>query len=644
MSLARSDACAASHVVDLDIFALPGGEADAQGAWRALANTGDALLWTPRNGGHWIATRGALIERIYRSPELFSNCEVGIPPGKFLIRMLPIQLDGAEHKAFRALIEPALRPAALHAYNDLARSLAGRTIDRLKPRGRCEFVLDFSMVMPLTVFLTIVSLPGEDGEMLHALTRRASRSPTQEQRGAAFGEIVAYLETWIEQRRRAPGDDLLSRIVHAEVDGVPLTHEQALGTALLLMFAGLDTVAAMMAFVMRYLAEHPLDRAWIVAHPTRVSYAAEELMRRHGVANNVRTATQDVALGDTVVRAGERIVVPSCLHGLDPAQFDHFDIVDFQRTLGQTGTFGWDPHRCAGANLARLEMRVLLEEWLTRIPDFSIDPAEPVRQQTGTSNGILQLPLRWYSDRSAPPKSRSKAGDRGRRGVMLETLFGLHGKTALVTGGGKVPQAIAELFCAVGATVVHEREPELSEPAVTELFARVADVEILVNGSVVTGPWPIDLLSMEEWDRVHSTNLRGAFLLMREAVRTMRRHGRGGRLISISTIGSTHPVLHGNYAYGSSRAGTNALSRQFAMDFAGEGILSNAILVGAIASDPFPEDCPMPPEGPGTRPERFPLGHGAPGDVAPIALMLASSAGRYINGQAIVVDGGFQIA
>ncbi|PJG46129.1 short-chain dehydrogenase/reductase [Sphingobium sp. LB126] len=227
---------------------------------------------------------------------------------------------------------------------------------------------------------------------------------------------------------------------------------------------------------------------------------------------------------------------------------------------------------------------------------------------------------------------------------MLDSLYGLSGKNALIVGAGKVPHAIASLFETAGAVVVHAQEPELSEEGVKALFDGTPELDILVNGAVVTGPWPLDELSMDEWDRVHATNVRGAFLLMRQAVRTMRVHGRGGRLINLSTIGSVHPVLHGNYAYGSSRAGTNALTRQFALDCAADGIASNAILVGAIPSDPFPAGCPMPPTGPGMQPERFPMGHGTPEDVAPVALMLASAAGRYINGQAIVVDGGFQIA
>lgn len=226
----------------------------------------------------------------------------------------------------------------------------------------------------------------------------------------------------------------------------------------------------------------------------------------------------------------------------------------------------------------------------------------------------------------------------------VDDLFSLTGQHALVTGGGKVPTAIAELFREAGAKVTHVPEFAMDENSVAQLFEQLDDLDILVNGSIRTGAWTLESLTMDEWDRVHTINVRGAYLLMREAVRVMRRHGRGGRLINLSTIGSVHPVLHGNFAYGSSRAGTNALTRQFALDFVKEGIRSNCILVGPIPSDPFPEGVNNPPTGPGVTPDRLLMGLGKPEDVAPTALLLASAAGRYINGQAFAVDGTYLIS
>lgn len=190
--------------------------------------------------------------------------------------------------------------------------------------------------------------------------------------------------------------------------------------------------------------------------------------------------------------------------------------------------------------------------------------------------------------------------------MKVEAWFDLSRRTALVVGAGKAPHAIAALYREAGARVIHEPEPVLEEAAVATLFAPLSDLEVLVNGAVRLGAWPLETLTLEEWDRVHATNLRGASLLMREAVRVMRAHGRGGRLINISTIGSVHPVLNSNFAYGSSRAGTNALTRQFALDFAADRILANAILFGAIPSDPFPDGCPQPLAGPATSPARLP--------------------------------------
>lgn len=227
---------------------------------------------------------------------------------------------------------------------------------------------------------------------------------------------------------------------------------------------------------------------------------------------------------------------------------------------------------------------------------------------------------------------------------MLNRLFGLEGKHALVTGGGLVPSAIADALESAGARVVRVAEPGVTdEQDAQSVIGRVPALDILVNGHIRVGAYPLDALLMETWDAVHSCNARSVFLLMREAVRAMRSGGRGGRIINLSTIGSVHPVLHGNYAYGSSRAAMNALTRSFALDFAKDGIRSNAILVGAIQSDPWPELAPT-PTGPGTAPGRVPLGPGKPEDVVALALLLAGEGGRYINGQMIAVDGGFSVA
>lgn len=384
----------ADRVVDADIYALPGAERDVHDAWRNLAR-GKDMIWTPRNGGHWIATGYDIIEQMYKRTDVFSNQEIGIPAGSMLIPLLPIQQDGEEHREFRRIIEPAFRPSALAAYQTMTRSLTIELIEGFRERGSCEFIGEFSLIVPLVIFLKIVDLPLEDRQELHSHAEVMTRTADIEKRHAAFGAIIAYLQRWIDERRANPGDDLLSQVVHSQPFGRPATNDELLGIGGLLLFGGLDTVASMMGFVMRFLATHPGHRQWLREHPDRMAPALEEIMRRHGVANNTRTALRDVEVDGVTVRKGEHILVPTPLYGLDERAFDRPLEVDFDRPAKWSATFGAGPHRCPGMNLARIEIRVMVEEWLARIPEFEIDPDRPVIQQTGGVNGILQLPLRW---------------------------------------------------------------------------------------------------------------------------------------------------------------------------------------------------------------------------------------------------------
>ena len=385
---------AADRIVDVDFYDLPGAAEDVHDAWLRLAR-GHDMIWTPRHGGHWIATGSDVIEQLYKHTDLFSNREIAIPPGSMLIPMLPIQKDGEEHKVYRQIIDPAFKPTALAQYQARARALTIELIEGFRHKGVCEFIGDYALILPLTIFLSIVDLPQEDSAYLHEHAEVMTRTADIERRHAAFRAIIEYLQGWIERRRIEPGEDLLSHVVHAKPFDRAATDEELLGIGALLLFGGLDTVTSMMGFVMRFLATHAEHRRWMIAHPERMSAAIEEIMRRHGVANNTRTATQDVEIGGVTVRRGEYILVPTALHGLDPRAFDHPMDVDFERPAKWSATFGAGPHRCPGMNLARMEMRVMVEEWLARIPDFEIDTTRPIVQQSGGVNGVLQLPLRW---------------------------------------------------------------------------------------------------------------------------------------------------------------------------------------------------------------------------------------------------------
>jgi cytochrome P450 len=381
-------------VKDVDLYNLPGADRDVHDAWQALQRDND-IVWTPRNGGHWIATSGHVVEMLFKRTDLFSNREIAVPPGSMLIPMLPIQKDGEEHRVYREIIEPAFKPRALEVSTNRARALTIELIEGFRAKGGCEFVGDFALILPLVVFLSIVDLPQTDRDELHHHAEVMTRTADLAKRHAAFQAVMDYLSGWIEKRRAEPGTDLLSKVVQSCPFGREASDEELLGLGGLLLFGGLDTVTSMMGFVMRFLATHPGHRRWIIDNPTKISSAIEEIKRRFGVAFVMRTAIADVDVAGVTIRKGEVVSVVTCLHGLDPREFDDPLTGDFNRPPDWTATFGAGPHRCPGMNLARMEMRMLVEEWLKRIPDFEIDPDRPLVQQTGGVNGILQLPLRW---------------------------------------------------------------------------------------------------------------------------------------------------------------------------------------------------------------------------------------------------------
>lgn len=228
---------------------------------------------------------------------------------------------------------------------------------------------------------------------------------------------------------------------------------------------------------------------------------------------------------------------------------------------------------------------------------------------------------------------------------MLETLFGLSGRKALVLGSTPIGVASRDLMASAGATV-EIVDPGVDEGAVDAAFAAFAGrhggLDILVYATTRIGTYPLTTMTLAQWDAVQDANLRGAFLAFRAAIPLMQARG-GGAIIAISTMGSVHPVLKGNGAYGASKAGLNALVRAAALDHAADNIRVNTVLPGAVPVGEPPEDM-VRMGGPAMEPGRLMLGMGTAEDVAGAVLYLASPAGRFVTGQALALDGGFLIS
>lgn len=384
-------------VTDFDIFAPALPSEDFHAAWvRFQASTRQPFLWSPRYGGHWIAMRGADVATIFEDHERFSSVRNVLPP---LPRPAPfgaLGLDPPEHAPFRAFLNEGLSPRVVRGLEPGVRRLAEDLVEDIAPRGRCEFVADYADVLPMTVFLRLVDLPVADRAMLAGWAAENTRNPDVERRNAAARNIRSYLRPLLDARRARPGADMLSRIVTAQADGRTLTDAEALGAATHLMIAGLDTVASLLGFVMRFLATHPAHRRALCADRTLVPGAVKELIRRFPLVTQAREARHDLEFHGAVIRQGDLIALPTMLYNLDPALYPAPLDVDWKRPVLNTCTFGAGVHRCPGAPLGQRELAVTLEAWLARIPDFALDETAPAPTvQGGVVATLDRLPLRW---------------------------------------------------------------------------------------------------------------------------------------------------------------------------------------------------------------------------------------------------------
>jgi cytochrome P450 len=387
-------------VRDFNIFEFIKPDDDIFAKWREQVTDAPPVFYTPEWGGFWIINRGDLLEEAFANWELFTSEDgITIPPSPPEIpKFLPIEADDPFHKQLRRPLNVALSPKGVNELSKAARELAISLIEGLKPKGRCEFVDDFSFKMPMDLFLRIVDLPSDDRDKLIEITNRALKDTSQDVRWAAMAEMNAYLSEWVSKRRENPASDLMSSVVTMQVDGRSLTFEEALGYMTTTLLGGLDTVGGMLAMTARHLAENPEHRRFLIDHPEAIPDAVEEILRRYAIAVVARRVTRDVEFGGAQLKKGEWVMLPTMVHGVDERSWDNAMEVRLDRRPQEMMTFGRGTHRCPGANLARAEIRIFIEEWLRRIPEFSIDPNDKVISVQGGVAGLKRLPLVWAID------------------------------------------------------------------------------------------------------------------------------------------------------------------------------------------------------------------------------------------------------
>lgn len=384
-------------VRDVDIFNIGAIDPDIHLGWKKLQDESPSLIYSVRNGGHWIPMRAHVIERVLKDAETFINGGQWVPPNpEGMLPLIPIMSDGALHRGYRSFIMPYMVGKPLMAAIERARGLAVDLVEGFYPNGACDFALDFAQHLPIEIFLSLVDLPSEDRLYLASLAE-VVRMPDEIERMAAFGKMYEYVAGYVDERTRNPGSDLISTIANGQVLGRPMTREEIVGECTQVLIGGLDTVASMMGFIAAHLAVNAPLRQRLVAEPRLIERKVDEIIRRFGVAGPSRQAVADIEFDGIKIKAGDTLFVSTALHGLDESRWTNSLDIDLDRSFSGTDfqTFGSGPHRCPGAALARSEIILFLEEWLKRIPDYSLVPDKPMVSASGNVTGVLSLPLQW---------------------------------------------------------------------------------------------------------------------------------------------------------------------------------------------------------------------------------------------------------
>jgi len=379
---------------------LPGSDVDSVQAAADAVRGGPDIVWGQgirRGEGAWVMTRHELIREVYQDAELFSsrhNADFAQLIGEDWL-LLPLEADPPNHAAWRILLNPIFAPARMRALEDDIEALARKLVDDILAKGESEFMSDFGEVFPVQIFLKLFGLPLEHTSQFLEWENLLLHSRTIEGRQQGARAIVAYLRKVIAERRTDPVDDLLSYVATTEIEGRKLTPDEALGVAFLLYSAGLDTVANMLGFMFKHLAEHPQDQQKLRDNPALIPDALEELMRAYPIVVSGREVTRDVEFHGVKMKKGDVVSLATMLAGRDEREFPNPDVVDFDREKVSHITFAAGPHRCVGSHLARRELRIAVEEWLKRVPPFRIKPGERAVTHGVGVFGVERLPLVW---------------------------------------------------------------------------------------------------------------------------------------------------------------------------------------------------------------------------------------------------------
>lgn len=364
----------------------------------AWLRANDPVHWDEA-GNVWGVTTYADVKAVATQPEVFSNAG-GIRPDTGPIPMM-IDMDDPDHLRRRKLVNKGFTPQRVRAQEPRIVEVVDGLIDKVCEKGECDFVADVAAWLPLVMIGDALGVEPEDHPTLLRWSDELMRGQGTDDvelitaMAGAFEGYVGYIGGVIDDRRGCPRDDLMSILVHAEVDGDKLVDDELVHESLLILIGGDETTRHVITGGMYQLLSNRAQWEKLQADRSLVSGAVEESLRWvTPIKNMARTATRDVELHGKTIREGQKLLLLYPSANRDEAQFPDAMTFDITRTPNDHVAFGFGPHFCLGAALARLELKVAYERLLARLPDLHlVDDAEPAFRPASFVSGYESMPV-----------------------------------------------------------------------------------------------------------------------------------------------------------------------------------------------------------------------------------------------------------
>ncbi|HET6915964.1 MAG TPA: cytochrome P450 [Acidimicrobiales bacterium] len=379
--------------------------ADPYPIWQELRQS-CPVAHSDRYGGVWLPTTHDYVSEVAYDTEHFTSRSVVVseirPGPEDLPAPIglapPITSDPPFHNIARRMLLPAFGPKPIAALEPFTRELCKELLDKTDGQREFDAAVEYARHIPLRVIIGMLGFPQEDADIFRKFIQQVledvDQSPEDRQTVIQQGEIDEYMDAQIDDHVARPRDDLTSFLLQAEIEGNRLPREHVRGTMTLLMIAGIDTTWSAIGASLWHLAQNPEDRRRLAEDTELMPTAIEEFLRAYAPVTMARLVAQDFEFHGQQMKEGDWLLLPFPSANRDPSAFQDPDEVRLDREQNRHAAFGLGIHRCLGSNLARMELRIALEEWMARYPDFELSDPSAVTWSAGQVRGPRTLPVK----------------------------------------------------------------------------------------------------------------------------------------------------------------------------------------------------------------------------------------------------------